>query len=261
MTMMPSNVLITGASSGIGLELAHVFAEHGDNLVLVARESGKLTKLAKTLSKQYGLRVEAISLDLTKDGSIEKLYKELNSEGIYIDTLVNNAGFGLHGEFVDADWDKEREMIDLNIRVVTELTSYFARGMQERGRGRILNVASTAAFLPGPMMAVYYATKAYVLSWSVALAEELRESGVVVTALCPGPTKTGFASRARATKSRIFSGQLASARWVARKGYRGLALGKVVVVPGLQNKLLTFMPRLLSRRWQARAVRAASVKR
>ncbi len=258
MTMKVATVLITGASSGIGLELAHVFAEHGDNLVLVARDSSRLTKLAKTLSNQYGLRVEAICLDLTKPDAIPTLIKSLKDEDIQIDTLVNNAGFGLYGEFAESDWKKDRDMIDLNIRVVTELASHFVTGMKERGQGRILNVASTAAFLPGPMMAVYYATKSYVLSWSVALSEELRGDNIVVTALCPGPTKTSFATNAKATKSPLFKGKLGSANSVARAGYRGLVRGKAIVVPGWKNKLLTIMPRLFSRRLQAGFVRRAS---
>ncbi len=258
MTMKVATVLITGASSGIGLELAHVFAEHGDNLVLVARDSSRLTKLAKTLSNQYGLRVEAICLDLTKPDAIATLVKTLKDEDIHIDTLVNNAGFGLFGDFASSDWKRERDMIDLNIRVVTELTSHFVKGMKEAGGGRILNVASTAAFLPGPMMAVYYATKAYVLSWSVALTEELKHSNIVVTALCPGPTKTSFATSAKATKSPLFKGKLGSANGVARAGYRGLVRGKAIVVPGWKNKLLTFLPRLFSRPLQARFVNTAS---
>lgn len=256
--MRVATVLITGASSGIGLELAHTFAEHGDNLVLVARDSSRLSKLAKTLSRQYGLRVEAICLDLTKPDSIQTLIKTLHTEHIQIDTLVNNAGFGEFGEFTKSDWSRDRDMIDLNIRVVTELTRHFLPGMVERGRGRILNVASTAAFLPGPLMAVYYATKAYVLSWSVALAEELKGSGVVVTALCPGPTKTSFATSAQATKSPLFRRRLSSAKSVARAGYRGLVRGKVIVVPGWKNKLLTLLPRALSRKIQARFVMQAS---
>lgn len=258
MTMKVATVLITGASSGIGLELAHVFAEHGDNLVLVARDSSRLTKLAKTLSNQYGLRVEAICLDLTKPDAIGTLVKTLMEEDIHIDTLVNNAGFGLFGDFASSDWKRERDMIDLNIRVVTELTSHFVKGMKASGAGRILNVASTAAFLPGPMMAVYYATKAYVLSWSVALAEELKRDNIVVTALCPGPTKTSFATSAQATKSPLFKGRLGSANAVARAGYRGLVRGKAIVVPGWKNKLLTFLPRLFSRPLQARIVNTAS---
>ena len=256
--MLPVNVLITGASSGIGLELAHVFAEHGDNLVLVARDTNKLTHLARTLSDQYGLRVEAISMDLTKDGAIDELIATLKKEKIEIDTLVNNAGFGHYGEFSKSDWKRNHEMIELNIRVVTELTQHFLGGMKSRGRGRILNVASTAAFLPGPLMAVYYATKAYVLSFSVALAEEVRGSNIAVTALCPGPTKTGFATAAEATHSRIFKGRLASANWVAKAGYRGLVRGKSIVVPGWRNKLLTFMPRFFTQKYIARIVYRAS---
>ena len=256
--MLPVNVLITGASLGIGLELAHVFAQHGDNLVLVARDTTRLTHLARTLSDEYGLRVETISLDLTKDGAIDELVAALKKEKIEIDTLVNNAGFGQFGEFVGSHWKRNQEMMELNMRVVTELTQHFSERMKNRGRGRILNVASTAAFLPGPLMAVYYATKAYVLSFSVALAEELRNSGVVVTALCPGPTKTGFASTADATKSRIFRGRLDDARHVAQAGYRGLVRGKTIVVPGVRNKILTFLPRLFTRRYTARLVRWAS---
>ncbi len=257
MTMQPSTVLITGASSGIGLELAHIFAEHGDNLVLVARDEDPLEKLARTLSNQYGLRVEAIAMDLTRPGAVKKLIDMLKKERLEINTLVNNAGFGLYGEATKTDWAIEQNMITLNIEVVTELSKHFGRQMLERGHGEILNVASTASFFPGVHMSVYYATKAYVLSYTLALAEELSRHGVVVTALCPGPTKSGFAQRSHASKTRLF-GKTMSARSVAQAGYRGLKRRRRVVVTGARNKFAVSLSRVLPRRTLAAAVRKAS---
>lgn len=255
--MQPSTVLITGASSGIGLELAHVFAEHGDNLVLVARDEERLEKLARTLSRQYGLRVEAIAMDLTSPGAVQRLIGIIKSEHLEVNTLVNNAGFGLYGQAIKTDWATEQNMITLNIEVVTQLSKYYGRQMAERGRGEILNLASTASFFPGVHMSVYYATKAYVLSYTLALAEELARHGVVVTALCPGPTQSGFAQRSHAGKTRLF-GKTMLARRVAQLGYRGLKRGRRVVVTGGRNKFAVGMSRMLPRRKLAAVVRKAS---
>lgn len=255
--MTPPTTLITGASSGIGLELAHVFASHGENLVLVARDSDRLQKLAKTLSNQYGLRVEAITIDLTEPNAVDKLTKTLKKENLEITTLINNAGFGVYGETTKTDWDEEQNMIELNINVVTELSKYFAKVMTKRGSGSIMNVASTAAFFPGVYMSVYYATKAYVLSYSMALAEEVSPKGVQVSILCPGPTKTGFVQRAHAGASKLFSRQV-SARMVAEVAYRGLKRGKRVIIVGWLNKLMIFISRFIPRRALAALVRRAN---
>lgn len=257
MTMTPPTVLITGASSGIGLELAHVFAAHGENLVLVARDSDRLQKLANTLSKQYGLRVEAITLDLTKPDAVDHLVKTLKKEAIQIDTLINNAGFGLYGDSTTTSWKTEQNMIDLNISVVNELSKHFAHRMVKRGQGRIMNVASVAAFFPGVYMSTYYASKAYVMSYTLALAEEVASHGVVVTALCPGPTKSGFVQRAHADHSRLFSRTM-SARTVAEQAYRGLKRGRRIIIPGWKNKAAVFVTRFLPHRMIASLVRRAN---
>ena len=255
--MTPANVLITGASSGIGLELAHIFASHGDNLVLVAKDADKLEKISKTLSNQYGLRVGAISLDLTAKGSIKKLFDTLDRDKIRIDTVINNAGFGLFGLATETDWSEERNMIELNIMALTEISKHFAKQMSARKSGTIVNVASTASFYPGVMMSVYYATKAYVLSYTLALAEELAPQGVHVMALCPGPTRTGFATRAQASRSRLF-GKPMSARKVAELAYSGLKKRRRIIVTGGRNKASVFISRLIPWGMAARLVRRVS---
>ncbi len=260
MSMKPPTTLITGASSGIGLELAHVFASHGENLVLVAREPEKLEKLARTLSKQYGQRVEAIGIDLTRPGAVDDLLKILRSEKLHIETLVNNAGFGEFGPAIETDWKVEANMIELNITVLTRLSKHFAKDMAKRGAGNILNVASTASFYPGVFMSVYYATKAYVLSYSLALAEELAPHVVHVMALSPEPTRTGFAARAHANRTRLFGHPMA-ARTVAEQAYKGLKRRRRVLVVGSRNKAGVFLSRFIPRRMSARIVREASEKK
>ncbi|MEI7819165.1 MAG: SDR family oxidoreductase [bacterium] len=257
MNMTPKTALITGASSGIGLELAHEFASHGYNLVLVAREQEKLHKVAKTLSREYGQQVEAITLDLTEVQSFDQLTQQLKAQKIQIDVLINNAGFGLFGSAIETDYSIERNMIELNIVALTRLTKYFATKMSERGSGSIINVASTASFFPGVYMSVYYATKAYVLSYSLALAEELASSGVHVMALCPGPTKSGFSSRAHATRTKLFGNPM-KARVVAKLAYRGMKSKRRIVVTGAKNKASVFLSRLVPRGLAARLVRGAS---
>ena len=200
-----NTALITGASSGIGLELANLFARDGNDLVLVARSEGKLRQIASRLEGEFGIATRVLAADLAKPHAAQELVMTLNVHKVTIDALVNNAGFGLAGPFVATDLDKELEMIQVNIVALTELTKLLLPGMVTRRSGRILNLASTAAFQPGPLMAVYYATKAYVLSFSEAIADELRDSGVTVTALCPGPTDTGFAAVASLESSRLFN--------------------------------------------------------
>lgn len=255
--MQPHYALITGASSGIGLELAHVYAEHGFNLVLVARDQDRLYKVAKTLTREYGQQVEAIAMDLTDQKSVDQLLKQVQREKIVIDTLINNAGFGLFDPAIQADFTIERNMVELNVLTVTRLSKHFAKEMAERGSGAIMNVASTASFYPGVNMSVYYATKAYILSYSLALAEELVGSGVHVMALCPGPTKSNFAQKAHAGRTRLF-GRPMDARIVARAAYRGMKFRRRVVVVGLRNKLAVFLRRFLPHGLAARFVRKAS---
>lgn len=252
----PETVLITGASSGIGRELSLVFAANGANLALVARSGGKLEQLARTIRERHGAQVHVFPKDLAEPGAAASLAADLEAAGLSIDVVVNNAGFGALGPFADSDTDRQRQMIQLNILALTELTRLLLPGMRQRGRGGILNVASTAAFQPGPFMAVYYATKAYVLSFTEALAEELRGEPVTVTCLCPGPTHTGFASQADAEHSPLFEKFAMEAPEVARQGYEGFRAKKTVVVVGLANKLTAFSTRLAPRWFAARVVRS-----
>jgi len=230
--------LITGASGGIGLELARLFAAGGYDLVLVARSAGKLEELAGELRK-HGGAVRVLAQDLARPESPEEVFRELEAAGVAVDVLVNNAGFATYGPFAELDLGRELEELQLNVVTLTHLTKKLLPGMLARRRGGVLNVASTAGFQPGPLMAVYYATKAYVISFSEALAEELSGTGVAVSVLCPGPTATGFQQRAGMEASKLFSGvmQVADAAAVARAGYEGFRAGKRIVIPGLLNKV------------------------
>lgn len=246
---MKQTALITGASSGIGLDLARVFAREGWDVVLVARSEDKLRALADSLAKEHGIAAHVIAADLARPDAAIGVLQALTERNLTVDALVNNAGFGVAGPFVETDGRAELEMIQVNCAAVTQLTKLLLPGMVARKRGRILNVASTAAFQPGPLMAIYYATKAYVLSFSEAIADELRDTGVTVTALCPGPTLTGFAEAAQMTSTRLFNlTRPASSADVARIGYKAMMGGQRVVVPGLKNKLLVQSVRISPRR-------------
>src|SRR3989475_4713872 len=247
--------LITGASSGIGLELARVFAEHGHDVVLVARSEATLQSLAAEL-KSRDVRAHVIVVDLSAPGAAKAVVDRVRDLALEIDVLVNNAGYGVYGPFLETSLDAELAMIRVNIVALTELTKRLLPAMVARKRGKILNVASTAAFLPGPLMAVYYATKAYVLSFSEALADELHGTGVSVTALCPGPTASGFQKKAHMEDSKLFSGKIMDAHTVARIGYRGLMTNKTVVIPGLRNKLLVEGERFVPRKMVTRIARS-----
>lgn len=238
--------LITGASSGIGYELAKLFAADGHDLVLVARSVDALQKLAAELSDKHKVQCRVIPKDLCDPQAPNEIYRELKQAGIAVDFLVNNAGFGTFGFVAETQPAALLEMVQVNVAALTQLTRLFVAGMVANRSGRILNVASTAAFQPGPLMAVYYATKAYVLSFSEALANELQRSGVTVTVLCPGPTLTGFQKRAHMETSPLVSGNLPvmGAAEVARIGYRALMKGKTLVVPGFVNRMLAFSVRL-----------------
>jgi short-subunit dehydrogenase len=232
--------LVTGASSGIGRELAAVLAREGHALVLVARRTEPMQALAEQLRQAHGTPCVVVGADLGSPEGVATVAREVAARQLEVEVLVNNAGFGLAGPFESLPAAQQLEMIDVNVRALTALTREFVPGMVARRRGYVLNVASTAAFQPGPLMSVYYATKAYVLSFSTALHEELRGSGVRVTALCPGFTETGFAARAAEhLRPRLFSGPLGSldARQVAELGYRALMRGRRVAVPGLTNLL------------------------
>ena len=244
-----ATALITGASSGIGLALARVFAADGVDVILSARSEDRLRELANEVRETYRVKARVIPADLSRPGQAQKIYDRVVATGWQVDCLVNNAGFGVYGDFAETDWMAEAAMVQVNIVALTQLTKLFLPEMIARGRGRILNVASTAAFQPGPMMAVYFATKAYVLSFSEAIAHELRGTGVHVTALCPGATETGFQRAAGATGSRVFdSRKLPTGADVAVYGYKVLQRQKRVAVHGAINKMLAFGTRLLPRR-------------
>jgi short-subunit dehydrogenase len=239
---MPT-ALITGASGGIGLELARIFAEQGYSLVLVARNRERLEEIAVELKPTP---VQVLAKDLALVGAAEGIHREVPK----VDVLVNNAGYGVYGPFVKTPLDDELGMLQLNMTALVVLTKLYLPAMVAAKNGKILNVASTAAFQPGPLMALYYATKAFVLSFSEAIGNELEGTGVTVTALCPGPTATGFQARTKLEKSRLIKRmKVMDARTVAEAGYRGLMAGKPVVIPGLMNKLLAqsvrFSPRVL----------------
>ena len=244
---MPT-VLITGASGGIGYEFAKLFARDHHNLVLVARSGDKLAQVTSEL-QAHGISVRTVALDLAEPPAPKFLFGQLQREGITVDILVNNAGFGVFGEFARMPDEEIQGQIALNITALTELTRLFLTPMLARRSGRIMNVASTAAFQPGPLMAVYYATKAYVLSFSEALANELQNSGVTVTCFCPGATHTGFARRAGAEKSRLFQ-QLGamSAEKVALDGYRAVMKGRTVAISGVHNWIVAESTRFAPRR-------------
>lgn len=258
---MSQTVLITGASSGIGRELGKVFAAQGYSLVLVARRADKLHLLQEELKHEYKIDVTVLVQDLRQADAPEQIFVELRNESIEIDVLVNNAGFGSFGAFADSDLHNQLQMIQVNISALTHLTKLALVGMKARGRGKILNVASTAGFQPGPLMAVYYASKAYVLSFSEALANEERGHGITVTALCPGPTRTEFEQAANLQESKLFQSGVMDARNVAKIGYAGLMGNKSVVIPGMRNKVLASSIRFIPRNVVTAVVRNMQGKR
>ena len=235
--LVAKTALITGASSGIGLELARLFARDGYRLVLVARNRGVLRALGDELQAKHGIEVRVSPKDLAHPASPVELYQELQEAGFVLDVLVNNAGFGGAGSFLKTDWNKEAEMVQVNIVALTHLTKLFLPQIRAR-EGKILNVASVAGFLPGPYMSIYYASKAFVLSFSEALAEELRGTGTTVTCLCPGPVATGFQERAGTGDAGMMRSPLVvDVQTVARAGYEGMKQGKRIVIPGWKNRM------------------------
>lgn len=238
--------LVTGASFGIGLEIARQLAAEGHDLILAARSAEKLAEVSAELSKQ-GVEVRVIASDLSVSGSALQLYQEIQRQKLRVDILVNNAGAGLHGLFQEMELSSVSGMMRLNMEALTELTRLFLPDMTQAGFGRVLNVASTAAFQPGPLMAAYYASKAYVLMFSEALSEEVRGSGVTVTVLCPGPTHSEFQKRAGMSHVELFTRFSMDARKVARDGIRGMHKGKTLVISGLLNNLLAFSIRFTPR--------------
>ncbi|MDQ6709367.1 MAG: SDR family oxidoreductase [Candidatus Dormibacteraeota bacterium] len=254
---MAKTVLITGASSGIGAELAPLFAHDGFDCVVTARRTDRLEALAERLRRDHGVTVHVLTADLGKAEAPTAIWAALQAARVQVDVLVNNAGFPTYGLFAELDATTELEELQVNIVALTHLTKLFLPGMIAQRDGRILNIASTAAFGPGPLMAVYYASKAYVLSFSEALANEVRGTGVSVTTLCPGVTRTEFQTRGAMEESRLVQGGMADAAGVALAGYRAVMARKGVVVPGLGNKLFPLSVRLAPRSLVTRMVRRA----
>lgn len=239
--------LITGASTGIGYELAKLFAKDRHNLILVARDEGKLETAKNELSK-CNVEVKILSLDLSKSEDIQGLFNYVEMNKLNVDILVNNAGIGTFGDFSEIEWVKEEALIDINIKVLTKLTKYFLPKIIECKNGGILNVASTAAFCSGPRMAAYYASKAYVLNLTEAIYEECKDSGISISCLCPGPVKTTFQDKAGIKKSESAKKYLMDAEEVAKVSYKDFKKGKLIIIPGMKNKLLVIGNKLLPRR-------------
>jgi short-subunit dehydrogenase len=253
--------LVTGASAGIGKELAKVLARDHD-LILTARRVDELNRLAAELKSTHGISCHVVPADLADPAGPRTLFDTISATGLRVDVLVNNAGFGDLSPFATADLSKMLRMIQVNVTALTELTGLFLPGMRSRGQGRVLNVGSVAGFQPGPMMGVYYATKAFVNSLSQSMANELAGSGITVTCLCPGPTDSEFAAVAGMQSSRAFSvGHRLSARAVAERGVAGMKRGKALVIPGGRNKLLIFLQRFAPRSAVIQVVRWMQEKR
>jgi short-subunit dehydrogenase len=245
--MANARALITGGSTGIGAALAEEFASHGHDLILVARRRDKLEATGRQIHEKFRADVVCLSEDLTDPDGPRRLHEAVVARGLDVHFLVNNAGVGLYGTFATTDLEAELKMIQLNTTSVVDLTKRFLPAMIERRSGRILNVASTAAFVPGPWMSIYYATKAFLLSFSQAIDYELKPYGITVTTLCPGPTESEFKVRAGSQRSRLFEAFLMDAPRVAKVGYDGMMKGKVVAIPGLRNKLIPVAARLAPR--------------
>jgi hypothetical protein len=251
-----SYAVVTGASTGIGRELARLCGNAGYDLVLISRHRTQLEALAAELRGIGKICVQVIAKDLSDENAPAELYAELSDIRDHVEILINNAGFGLVGEFAELDSEAQMEMLRLNVGALTHLSRLFVRGMIARRKGYILNVASTAAFQPGPLMAVYYATKAYVVSLSSALHNELKDRGVIVTALCPGPTDTEFKKRAGAESVSLFKGpNVMSARAVAEIGLQALMKGRPLVVAGRLNAAMAFLTRFAPRQFAASMAR------
>ncbi len=246
MSKMNERVLITGASSGIGLELAREFARHGHPLVITATVEDELVAVGRELTAAHGVEVYVIAQNLLEENAAQVLFDSIKAKGLEIEILVNNAGVGHKGKFVDQPLDYHLEMIRLNVETVVTFTRAFLPEMVARGHGRILNTASIAGFMPAPLMAVYHATKAFVLSFSEAVATELKDTGVTLTALCPGATDTDFFERADAVEATMFQkGNVMAPQDVAIGGYKALMSGDRVYVAGGLNKAMVFSRRLL----------------
>lgn len=247
---MKKYAVVTGGSGGIGLAFAKLLARDGYDLLLTARDKSALKQVSAKLTKEHKVSVDYIALDLSQKGAADTLWEKTNSRSV--DVLINNAGFGDYADVIDADWKKLEAMIDLNITALTRLSQLAGNSMVQQGSGNIVNVASIAAFFPGAKMATYYATKAYVLSFSEALSVELKTTGAKVTTLCPGPTATGFQQAAEADDVSFFKGNIPTADDVAAYGYKAMKKGKVIAVPGLMNRLQASA--MLPRSWKRNIV-------
>ncbi len=248
--------LITGASTGIGRELSFLCAQDGYDVALVARTPGPLQVLAEEIRQRTGRTAYVFARDLSESAAPHTLFDDIVCTGLKIDTLINNAGFGLIGKFWELSEDEQMQMVHLNIGALTQLSRLFMTDMVSRRSGQILNVASTAAFQPGPLMSVYYASKAYVVSFSEAIRNEAKDFGIKVTCLCPGPTKTEFDKRAGMAATKLFEGShVMSARAVAEIGWRAMKAGKPLVIPGRMNAAMAFLTRFASRQLTASMAR------
>ncbi len=245
--MANETVLITGASSGIGMGLAKLFAADGSDLVLVARREDRLNELAQELKSEYGIEVHVLPKDLTKKTAPKEIFTHLNKEKIQIDVVVNNAGFGNKGYVADLDTDLQLDMIQVNLVALTHLTRLFLPGIIERGHGGILNVGSLAGFQPGPNLAVYFATKAYVLSFTEALAEEVLNPEIKISCLAPGPVRTEFGEKSDLEDSLLFKVSLMDMEPVVKAGYEGFRRGQTIVIPGLKQQVVPFLNRFTPR--------------
>lgn len=254
--MKSETVLITGASSGIGLELAKCFAADGCRLVLAARNRPALEELATCLKDKFKSETVVLAADLSLPDAPKQVFDSLANQNIPVDILINNAGFGLHGRFAEMPLQRQLEIIKVNVTALTELTGLFLPGMIQKKGGGILNVGSVAGFVAGPNMAIYYATKAFVQSFSEALAEELAGTGVSVTVLCPGPTESNFGAVARGEKVRVAQSPKMSSQTVARYGHFAFRNKKTVAIPGFQNRALVFLTRLMPRQTIRRTVKS-----
>lgn len=242
--------LITGASSGIGFELARIAAQKSINLILVARNGSKLQTMKQEWEKEFSIQVVVFPCDLSKSNAAEEIENMLDQNNLSPDILINNAGFGLFGNFNETDIDKETEMLEVNIVALTQLSKVIYHRMVKKGYGKIMNIASIAGFMPGPLMAVYYASKAYVLSFSQALANEAKGTGVSITVLCPGPTESNFVSNASLESSMLFKsfGKLPLAKEVANYGFESMMKGKTLAIHGTTNRLMIFFSRFIPRK-------------
>lgn len=254
--MKNETVLITGASSGIGLELARCFATDGSRLVLVARSQEALNALADEWRQTFKIETIVLPGDLSLPEAPKKIFEELATRKVAVDVLVNNAGFGLHGSFVELPLQRQLEIMKVNVMALVELTGLFLPGMIQRRGGGILNVGSVAGFVPGPYMAIYYASKAFVQSFSEALAEEVNGTGVTVNVLCPGPTTTNFSNVARGGKVRAVQSKAMTAEAVARHGYWAFRSGKTIAIPGLKNQVMVLATRISPRHVIRKAIKS-----